>query len=274
MITPERVGAVLNLIAVIWPRMSGKLSFQLFCTPRKGRSYTSKEERFLASSHMERLPVQDFEIQCYHWKGDRPCVLLAHGWDSNAARWRALITALRNNGFEVAALDAPALGKSGSKRTNGVLYAEAIQVAARRYSPRYIVGHSFGGMATAYFCSNTDEVPIQKLFLLGTPSRLSTVVKEFYRILGLSRRAQRAMSRHFEQSFDLKVDQFSVEQFIAKVQVPGYVIHDRGDIVVPLKEAEAIHRNWPDSELWITENFGHSLQSKSVYNFILKQLMD
>jgi alpha-beta hydrolase superfamily lysophospholipase len=46
------------------------------------------------------VSVAAHHIQTYHWKeSEGPTVLLCHGWESNAFRWRNLIEKLQAKGF-------------------------------------------------------------------------------------------------------------------------------------------------------------------------------
>lgn len=40
--------------------------------------------------------------------------------------------------------------------------------------------------------------------------------------------------------------------------IPGIIVHGRYDMVCPLDNATALHRGWPDSELYIIREAGHS----------------
>lgn len=274
LITPKRVGSFLNLLALIWPAKAGAISFRLFCTPQKGRSYTSKDERFLSRAKQEKIQLQNFEIQTYEWEGSGKKILLAHGWDSNVTRWRGLIPVLQREKYRIVALDAPAHGKSGSKLANGVIYAEAIGKVVEKHQPDFVLGHSFGGMSSAYYFANPEAKEVEKLILMGTPSRLSTIMENFNEVLGLSKRSQAATARFFEHNIGFPVSFFSVENYIRETSVPGLIMHDKEDAVAPISEARAIHENWSGSDFYQTEGLGHSMQAGSVFKRIIQELKE
>lgn len=267
--TPKGFGQLVNLIAIFSPYKAGKLAFKVFCTPRKGRNYTSNQERFLAKAKQERLPLHDFEIQTYRWEKGPKKILLAHGWDSNATRWKALISLLLAKNYTVIAFDAPAHGKSGSKIINGVLYAEAMQQVMNRFQAEYVVGHSFGGMSAVYYFSDLVALPVKRLILMGTPSLLSRVLADYYKLIGFKERGQKAISKLFERDFGFNVDYFSAEELIKKVNLPGFVIHDKQDAIAPFSEAVSIHKNWENSVFFETDGIGHSMQVRDVYYKII-----
>ena len=272
LITPTRVGSLLNLLALIWPAKAGTIAFRLFCTPRKGRSYTSKDERFLSGAKQEKLALKDFDIQTYEWEGNGKKILLAHGWDSNVARWRGLIPVLQREKYSIIALDAPAHGRSGSKLANGVIYAEAIGKVVEKHRPDFVLGHSFGGMSSAFYLANPGAKDVEKLILMGTPSRLSTIMANFNEVLGLNTRTQKATARMFEKNIGFPIEFFSVESYIQKVKLAGLIMHDEGDSVAPISEARAIHENWKESDFYETKGLGHSMQAGSVFKRIVAEL--
>ncbi|MDW3651129.1 MAG: alpha/beta hydrolase [Bacteroidia bacterium] len=272
LITPKSVGSFLNFLALIWPSKTGAISFRLFCTPQKGRSYTSKDERFLSKAKQEKIALSDFEIQTYEWEGSGKKILLAHGWDSNAARWRGLIPVLQRENYSILALDAPAHGRSGSKLANGVIYAEAIGKVIEKHKPDYVLGHSFGGMAAAFYFADPTVPSVEKLILMGTPSRLSTIMENFNEVLGLNERSQKATARIFEEKIGFPIEFFAVERYIKEAKISGLVMHDVGDPVAPFSQAIAIQENWANSTFYQTEGLGHSMQAGSVFKRIIAEL--
>ena len=78
----------LNTLALFDARKAGAIAFQIFCTPRQGR-LREKDRAFLdTADDQQDLHVNDLNMRCYHWRGPGDTVLLVHGWESNAARWR------------------------------------------------------------------------------------------------------------------------------------------------------------------------------------------
>ena len=270
--TPKGFGQLVNLIAVFSPRKSADMAFTIFCTPRKGRAYTDNQERFLAKSSQERLPLHDFEVQTYVWKGGPEKVLLVHGWDSNAVRWKAVIATLLFAHYTVIAFDAPGHGKTGNKTINGVLYAEALEKVAQRFKPDYVVGHSFGGMAVAHYFANFDAVPIKRMILMATPSKLSRVLKDYYKLINYNQRGQAAIETHFQTNYNFDTAYFTIENFVKKINIKGLVIHDEEDATTPFQEGKAIHENWKNSTFFSVNGPGHSLQNRAVYRKIVAEI--
>lgn len=56
--------------------------------------------------------------------------------------------------------------------------------------------------------------------------------------------------------------------------IPGVVIHGRYDIVCPLDNATALHQAWPDAELHIIRDAGHSSHEPSIVDALIKATND
>lgn len=56
--------------------------------------------------------------------------------------------------------------------------------------------------------------------------------------------------------------------------IPGIIIHGRYDIVCPLDNATALHDVWPDSELHIVRDAGHSSHEPSIVDALVKATDD
>ncbi len=56
--------------------------------------------------------------------------------------------------------------------------------------------------------------------------------------------------------------------------IPGVIVHGRYDIVCPLDNAFALHAAWPDAELNIIRDAGHSSQEPSIVDALIKATED
>ena len=267
-------GEEINALAASDPRQAGLVAIRLFCTPTNGIDFTVKEDKFLLNSDMKRYSVRDFEIQTYRWHGSGKKVLLAHGWDDNAARWRPVISLLKSEGFDVMAVDGPAHGRSSSEITNGILFAESLGVVSKDYLPDIAIGHSFGGLSSCYCFAKEDSHQIEKLILLAAPSRLSTSFEHFYQSQNLNQAARDAVASIFTEVFGFEISYFTTAYFVKQIPAKGLIIQDEQDPIVPLEESRIVNQSWPGSELLITQNLGHSLQAPSIFRKILSFCKD
>jgi pimeloyl-ACP methyl ester carboxylesterase len=233
------------------------------------------QRKFLSSADaQEVLNYNGFKIQTYHWVGSGPMILLMHGWESNTWRWRYLIKHLRESGYNVVALDAPAHGASGSKRFNAVLYAQFAHIVCQKYQPNFIVGHSVGGMAAIYLASHFPLYSVKAYIVIASSNRWLEVVNKFHHVLGLNHRIIDNFESAFRKYFDHPQSYYNADEFAKRISQPGLVLHDVDDNINFITEGRAIAANWNNSELVETKGLGHSMQAKEVYeaisNFIIK----
>ncbi len=118
---PPLYGAYFNLLSLISRKRVAQQAFDTFCKVRKGRILPHQKE-FLDGFKNEALQIAGHRVQTYQWHGDKETVLLVHGWESNAFRWRNLIAKLRENDFNIIAFDAPGHGYSSGRKLHVPLF--------------------------------------------------------------------------------------------------------------------------------------------------------
>lgn len=263
------IGSYLNVLSIFSKDYAANKALHLFSTPRKGKVRPHQED-FLNSAEQVVLYYDELPIQVYHWKGDKETILLAHGWESNTARWKNKINLFRKEGFNIFALDAPAHGKSGSKLFNALLYSEFINVVAQKYQPQIIIGHSVGGMASVFFQQKYQLSSISKMVLLGAPSEFSNVLKDYINLLGYNNKIEKQLHNVIIDKFGAHPEEFSTSKFIKNIEVEGLIVHDYKDSIIPYSDAKLIKKNFRNSTLISTSGLGHSLNDKSVSKNIIE----
>ena len=243
--------AYLNTLAHFSKLKAGALTIKLFFTPRKGR-LTDDNRQTLSSATWETLSLRDIKIQTYRWAGEKQTVLLAHGWESNAARWQQLIKKLRKKGFSVVALDAPAHGESGSPDFNAFLYAEMIEVVAERFEPAAIVGHSAGGFSAAFYATHFLHPSVSQLVLLAAPSELNQIFDKSFDLLKLSNKVRLGFYTTLERMLNKPLEYFSIKEMVKPLAINGLIIHDKTDDVCNFADGKNIQANWKSSEFIAT----------------------
>ncbi|HXJ99290.1 MAG TPA: alpha/beta hydrolase [Gelidibacter sp.] len=265
------VGNYINVLSYFSKSKAANKAMHLFMTPRAGK-ISEEQSSFLDTAQQEELHHETYPIMTYRWIGSKQTILLAHGWESNSARWKNLITTLKNKGYDMIALDAPAHGQSGSDVFNAILYAEFINVAAQRFSPDILIGHSVGGMACALFQSKYQPVKLKKMILLGSPSEFKDVMKRYTDMLSYNKRVISELNRTIETRFGNSADTFSTAKFLESSASEGLLIHDKNDRIIPYNDALLINNSFKNSQLITTKGLGHSLNHPSVtehiYTFI------
>jgi len=265
---PKIIGSYINTVYSVAPNKATKRAFKIFCTPRKGSILPHRED-FLNSAKSNIIEHNNTLVQTYHWKGNNDTVLLIHGWDSNAFRWKSLVTRLQKENYNIIALDAPAHGNSQGSILNVPLYTEFVKLVVEMHEPKHIIGHSIGGMTTIYQQYKYPHPKTEKLVILGAPSELQDFVNQYQSILSLNNKVIKSLEADIKNRFGFKSNEFSISSFAKKIKIEGLIIHDENDSVALFKDGEAIHNNWNNSTLIKTKGLGHSLHNNSVYKDII-----
>lgn len=263
----KSVGLFYNLLSYVSKSYAANKALYLFTKPRKGR-ITEAQSDFLHTAFQEELAFEKYPVMAYRWLGKGQTILLVHGWESNAARWKPLILQLKEKGFNVIALDAPAHGNSGSRTFNALLYSEFIHVVASRFNPDIIIGHSVGGMASVFFQHKYQFKTIQKIILLGAPSEFTGVIKRYTDMLGYNQRITSKLEATIIERFGNHPESFSTAKYLETIDTKGLIIHDEDDKIIPYDDALLIKNSFKNSKLITTKGLGHSLNHESVTTHI------
>ncbi len=262
----------LNALSFFSKEKAGEAGATIFSKPRKGK-ITEENKKYLDTAEKETLYYEKIPIQTYKWRGDiDKKVLLVHGWESNSARWKPLITKLQKENFTIIALDAPAHGDSGNKYFNQFQFAGMINVLIEKYLPQSIIGHSAGGFAVSYAYFKYKPMSVKKIALLAPVSDNRIIFDMFFNYLNTHKRVREGFYAVFRKKYG-DPDKLTVAEFSKFFDIKALIIHDKNDEVVPYPESEKIHNSWKNSELILTENIGHSLRHEQIYKIIITFLI-
>ena len=270
-ILAKSYGIYFNGLALVSKETAAKAAFSLFSTPRKGR-LLAQQKSYLDQFTQEKVLVADHQLQTYHWKGSKPTVLLCHGWESNAFRWRNLIEKLQSADFNIIVFDAPAHGASSGKHLHVPIYESCATALIAKYKPTHVVGHSIGGLSVLYSQYKTPQESVKKLVSLGAPSELSEIMNNYQRLLGFNNRVLEAMDAYFKKRFAFGIGEFSMSTLAKDIKTEGLLVHDIEDKIAPYSAAVRIQKNWKKSQLISTQGLGHSLHQEDVNNKIISFL--
>lgn len=267
-ILAKTIGLYINWLSFYNKNKAKKLSYNIFSTPRKGKLNSENLPSILKYSDHATHTFNGKKIQTYIWTGGKQTVLLAHGWESNSARWKKLLHYLNSLDYTIIAIDAPAHGLSEGVEFNTQKYAEYINVIIKNYSPKILIGHSLGGVAISYYLHIFNNSDIEKIILLGVPSDLKTITDNFCKTLGLNNRAKRLFEDNFFEKFSLHISDFSCHLFAKNFSPKALIIHDLYDNIVSVEEGKKIAKAIKNGTFIETKGLGHSLHSKSLYQKI------
>jgi len=268
---PKMIGLKLNSLYLIKPQKAIQKAYELFSSPRKG-SIKPEQHDFLNAAKSTQILVKDLKLQTYHWKGDGDTLILVHGWDSNTHRWKALIEDLQAEDYNIIAFDAPAHGNSEGQRLSVPLYSECLNHLIELYQPKFLVGHSMGGMTLVYNQYLNHSNFVDKMVLLGSPSEMKHIMADYKRILNLNTKFMADLDAFFKTKFGYYFNEFSIAEFAKAVKQNVLVIHDRYDKIAPISAANSIAQSLEHVELFITEGAGHSLYKTEIRQKIISYL--
>lgn len=209
-----------------------------------------------------------------HTYGDEsnPKILLIHGWSGRGTQFYEMAPALADQGFCTYSITGPAHGDLKGNYTHMLQFAEAILAAEKKYGPfTYAIGHSLGGLAIMN--AIRQGLNPEKIVVMGTPSKLSSVVADFCRNLEMGHKEEEVLTQTLKEKFN-EFDNFSANHIAKNLSTPGLIIHDKNDIDVNIEEAYSTHSVWKGSELYITEKLGHRriLSDRGVIEKVLNFL--
>jgi len=269
------IGLYINILSYLAPKKASRLAYKFFSEPRDGRLLKDSLPSVLREAEAKMVTHNDFIFQTYTWRGTNDCkVLLVHGWESNASRWKLFITYLKKAGCTIIALDAPAHGLSSGTEFNIPQYAEFIDVLVRQEKPQYIVGHSLGGATALYYQSHYPVNSIEKMVIMGAPCDFNTILNNYIGLLSLNSNVFKLLNKHFLENLKIKTEEFSGTLFASKITIRGLIAHDLNDKTVSFKEGKKIAAAWPNSEFVQTKGLGHSMHDDKLYTKIYSFLFD
>lgn len=271
-IVPLAYGQFFNLGSLFAPKKMAHKAFNLFCTVRKGR-VLPQQAPYLEEAKNGIEEAANHKLQTYHWPGKKDTVLLVHGWESNTFRWRNLIKKLREADFNIIAFDAPSHGHSSGKLLYVPLYEEALHHMIKKYNPKYLVGHSVGGMTLMYNEYKNPNPDVEKLVVIGAPSEFHEIMEQYQDVLRFSDRFMGVIDNYIQNRFGFHIRDFSISKFAKTNTKKGLLFHDKWDAVAPYHGSEQVHASWKGSKLISTEGLGHSMHQEEVNNEIIDFLV-
>ncbi|OAB26280.1 alpha/beta hydrolase fold [Flavobacterium fryxellicola] len=270
----KSIGLYINVLSFILPKKASKLAYSFFSQPREGKLSGTKLPKILLEAQSETFQVEENSFHTYTWKGNDTVILLVHGWESNASRWKKLLPYLKKSGSTIIAIDGPAHGLSSGKEFNIPQYAAFIHVAVEKFKPQYLIGHSIGGKTCLYYQSTYQNDKLKKMVILGSPSDFNIILNNYIRLLSLNSRIFKSLEAHYLTTFQLNLEQFSGKIFASKLNIRGLIAHDIDDTVVLFEEGKKIASTWKNAIFIETKGLGHSMHGEELYKKVSKFLFE
>lgn len=265
---PKLYGFYFNALSLVSKKKAGDLAMQVFSFPRSGRILDFQNE-FLNTARKQQLITEDGHIQMYHWKGSDKTVLLVHGWESNAWRWKFIIEHLIERDYNIIAIDAPAHGASSGTEFTAVKYSKVINKVINLYKPEIVLAHSVGAMATVYQESINQHICIEKLVLLGGPDRLDVIMRNYQKLTGFNNTVYNSLDQLIFDRYNFHISDFNTSTFIKEIKAQLLIIHSESDLIVTYDSMAPMVANSSDVTSYTSKTGGHSLHTDEVVEKIL-----
>jgi pimeloyl-ACP methyl ester carboxylesterase len=261
----KSIGFYLNCLSYINADKAKNIAYKLFSHPRKGKLKNEKLPKTLQSAYQETFEYKNEKFKTYRWQGDDQIILLVHGWESNASRWKKLLPYLKPLGKTIIAIDAPAHGLSEGSEFNAPKYAEFINIVSQRYQPKILIGHSIGGAAIAFYLNKFKTPFVEKVILLGSPSDFKIISNDFVKLLSLNTKLKNRLEAYYQEKFDIHIDDFAGHKFAENFTQKAFIAHDNDDTVVLVNEGRKYAKAWKNAIYIETKGLGHSMHSHELY---------
>jgi len=262
-IITRALGAYINGLSLIAPQLSAKHAFYIFCYPFAAK-LQSHHKAFLSSGTESIIAFEGKNIASYSWGHGSETILCVHGWQSNSFRWKKFIESFDHARYTVLAIDAPGHGASSGRILNVPMYARLIAQIMEETEIDFILGHSMGCFSALHAMHDETAKRPKAAVLLAAAASAEEFVGFFKEIVGLSNRAERELRIFFKSYVGHEVSYFETNRYAPSMEFPALIIHDRGDLEIPVKYAQRLHEAWPQSELVLTDGLGHRMRDISV----------
>ncbi len=270
----KSIGLYLNFLSFIYPEKAKQIAYSLFAEPRKGRLFKSNLPKNLEEAEIESFYFKEQKFKSYIWKGNQTVIILVHGWESNSLRWQKLLPYLKETGSTIIAIDAPAHGLSSGNKFDIPKYAAYINIVAKKYNPKYLIGHSLGGKTCLYYQYFYKNKNIEKIVTLGSPSDFKILLNKYIKLLSLNTNIKKSLEVQYRKIFRSSLTFFSGKHFASKINTRGLIAHDISDSVVAYEEGKKIASGWKDSIFIETKGLGHSMHDEDLYQKITQFLLE
>ena len=253
------LGLALRVSQSVAPAAATRLALRLFFTPMPLK-LAARRRPLPAGWRVEHWPFEQGAMAVYRrqpdGEGERPTVLLVHGWAGDAQQMLTLADALHDSGLDPVMLDFPAHGRSAGWRATLPQFVRALWAASARLGPLHgVVAHSLGAVATAHAAAN--GLPVQRLALLAPSPPPALFLQWFARSLSLSDSLPQRMGSVIERVEGVPLQRFDPGWLGPRVAQPTLVVHDENDRVSPLAVGERLAQALAVASLLVTQALGH-----------------
>jgi pimeloyl-ACP methyl ester carboxylesterase len=190
------------------------------------------------------------------WGESGPLVLALHGWRGRTSQFRPIAAMLLERGMRTVALELPghgiSTGDSATPRLIGELLVEIESITGPIHAA---IGHSFGGAALG--AALVYGFRPERLVIVSSPTRVSRIPIWVAKAAGLPPSAMAEFVKILDRDAGRPSRELDLVAAAPKSGVPGLLVHDLEDAVIPYSEAEALKNAWPGLKFMTTRGKGH-----------------
>ncbi|MDO4880271.1 MAG: alpha/beta hydrolase [Capnocytophaga sp.] len=252
--TYKVIGKILQSISNKW---ASKYALWLFFTPIKfpmpKREYAMNEQ---STQYFLEIPSIGKKINVYEYGSGEKLLLLVHGWSGRGTQLFTMADHFIAQGYKIISFDAPAHGKSESKKTYMKEFVLSILEIGKKYKNFHaIIGHSLGAMSSVNAVRLGLEA--EKLVCISGGDLVTDIIDDFCEKMNMNKAVWNYIHDSLNEILKESIHEYSVSNAIQKTNLPTLIIHDEDDIDVSVKCAYSIQKAYPSAELLITKGLGH-----------------
>ena len=253
------------------PPIGLKVALYHFTNTRKRRPYNLLD--LPPQLQSRKIAYRNGHIVTHSWGHGEKIVYLVHGWESNSNVMKAFISPLIQQGYKVVAFDMPAHGLSSNQATHLGDFSATLEFVISIYGkPFGIVAHSFGGTASVLLLRAQTQLLPSKLCLIAPMKSLDSHLQVFNTITGLPEAIMDKLLTKLKKQYALEAKKTDITRLIQSVPVPGLLIHDKDDRLIPIEVGDQLAKAWDGSRYIKTQSLGHRNILKDP--FVIQQVTD
>jgi pimeloyl-ACP methyl ester carboxylesterase len=250
---PTYAPLFLALYGRVAPKQAARLLVDLISRPR-GQNPTQPWE--LASGTVGKEIELRTGLRARSWGETGPTVLALHGWRGRTTQFRPLAAELLEQGVRTVALELPGHGISAGDSATPRLIGELLIEIERTVGPVHAaIGHSFGGAALG--AGLVYGFRPERLVIVSSPTRVSRIPLLLAKAAGLPPAAMEEFVKLLDHDAGRPSAELDLVHAAPRTGIPGLLIHDIKDAVIPYAEAEALANAWPGVKMMTTSGKGH-----------------
>ncbi len=250
---PFYVPPLLGLFGRIAPKRAARIVADLISRPR-GQNPTQPWE--ISTGTVGRKVELRTGLHARSWGESGPLVLALHGWRGRTTQFRPLSAALLGRGMQTLALELPGHGVSvGDSATPRLLGEMLVEVESIVGPVHAAIGHSFGGAALG--AGLVYGFRPKRLVIVSSPTRVSRIPVLLAGTAGLPPPAMKEFVKILDHDAGRPSADLDLVSTAPRAGIPGLLIHDLEDAVIPYGEAEALANAWPGLQVMTTRGLGH-----------------